>query len=201
MEICWFCPGGEDEDTFDRCLTFANLHGDAKEHEKQLTFLQEISSLIVVLMATSDNNKENQKIIHGLCELSKPLICLLDDKEKITANDSGQKVRIGIRNRNEAELTDDLKTKIRDLLELSDTTFSLEDCAQIARNQGLLIDEDQRDCKEAKEKGRGSHGPIRRNADISDEGKLTTPSGKTMASLVSKGQRTLSSERKRKSEH
>ncbi|XP_039074758.1 interferon-induced very large GTPase 1-like, partial [Hyaena hyaena] len=152
VEICWFCPGGEEEDRFDNCLTFANLHGDAKEHEKQLTFLKEISSLIVVLMATSDDNKENRKIIRGLCELPKPLICLLDDKEKTTANYSGQKVRIGIKNRNEAELTDNLKTKIRDLLELSDTTFSLEDCAQIARKQGFLIDEDQTDCKEAKEK-------------------------------------------------
>ncbi|XP_077613493.1 interferon-induced very large GTPase 1-like, partial [Crocuta crocuta] len=152
VEICWFCPGGEEEDRFDNCLTFANLHGDAKEHEKQLTFLKEISSLIVVLMATSDDNKENRKIIRGLCELPKPLICLLDDKEKTIVNYSGQKVRIGIKNRNEAELTDNLKTKIRDLLELSDTTFSLEDCAQIARKQGFLIDEDQTDCKEAKEK-------------------------------------------------
>ncbi|VFV40357.1 interferon-induced very large gtpase 1 [Lynx pardinus] len=152
VEICWFCPGGEDEDRFDNCLTFTNLHGDAKEHEKQLTFLQEISSLIVVLMATSDGNQENRKIIRGLCELSKPLICLLDDKEKTTANNSGQKVRIGIRNRNEAELAEELKTTIRHLLELSDTTFSLEDCAQIAHKQGFLIDEDQRDCKEAKEK-------------------------------------------------
>ncbi|XP_029771101.1 interferon-induced very large GTPase 1-like [Suricata suricatta] len=151
VEIGWFCPGGEDEDSFDNCLTFANLHGDTKEHEKQLTFLKEISSLIVVLMATSDDNKESRTIIRDLCELSKPLICLLDDKEKTTANYSGQKVRIGIRNRNEAELTDNLKTTIRDLLEFSDTTFSLEDCAQIARKQGFLIDEDQRDCKEAKE--------------------------------------------------
>ncbi|XP_010986762.1 interferon-induced very large GTPase 1 [Camelus dromedarius] len=152
VEVAWFCPGGEDEDRFDNCLTFTNLHGDAKEHKKQLTFLLEVSSLIVVLMSTSDDNKENRKIIHDLCQASKPLICLLDDKEKLMANTSGLRVKIGIRNRNEAELIEELTITIRWLLELSDTTLSLEDCAQVARKQGLLIDEDQRDCKEAKEK-------------------------------------------------
>ncbi|XP_054581503.1 interferon-induced very large GTPase 1-like [Eptesicus fuscus] len=152
VEICWFCPGGEDEDRFYNCVTFTNLHGDAKEHKKQLTFLQEVSSLIVVLMSTSDNNKENQKIISDLCQSPKPLICLVDNKEKNMDNNSSQKVIIGIRNRNEAELTEELVTTIRRLLELSDTVLSLEDCTPIARKQGFLIDEDQRDCKEAKEK-------------------------------------------------
>ncbi|XP_032709242.1 interferon-induced very large GTPase 1-like [Lontra canadensis] len=154
VEICWYCPGGEDEDSFDKCLTFTNLHGDAKEHQKQLAFLQEISSIIVVLMATSDDNTENRKLVRGLCQLSKPLIYLFDNKEKTMAHTFGQRVRIGIRNRNEAELTEELKTTIRDLLELSHTAFSLEDCAQIARRQGFLIDEDQSDCKEAKEEAK-----------------------------------------------
>ncbi|XP_046493923.1 interferon-induced very large GTPase 1-like [Equus quagga] len=152
VEVCWFCPGGEDDDRFDNCLTFTNLHGDAKKHKKQLTFLQEVSSLIVVLMSTSDDNKENRKVVRDLWQSSKPLICLLDDKERTMANTSGQRVKIGIRNRNEAELTQELTTAIRRFLELSGAALSLEDCAQIARKQGFLIDEDQRDCKEAKEK-------------------------------------------------
>ncbi|XP_004418688.1 PREDICTED: interferon-induced very large GTPase 1-like [Ceratotherium simum simum] len=152
VEVCWFCPAGEDEDRFDTCLAFTNLHGDAKEHEKQLTFLQEVSSVIVVLMSASNDNKENRKVVHDLCQSSKPLICLLDDKEKTMASNSGQRVRIGIRNRNEAELTEELTRTIRHLLELSGTALSLEDCARIACKQRFLIDEDQRDCREAKEK-------------------------------------------------
>ncbi|KAK1335983.1 hypothetical protein QTO34_003783 [Cnephaeus nilssonii] len=143
---------GEDEDRFNNCLTFTNLHGDAKEHKKQLSFLQEVSSLIVVLMSTSDDNKENRKIVRDLSQSPRPLICLLDNKENNMTNNSKQKVIIGLRNRNEAELTEELVTTIRRLLELSDTTLSLEDCTPIARKQGFLIDEDQRDCKEAKEK-------------------------------------------------
>ncbi|XP_036171814.1 interferon-induced very large GTPase 1-like [Myotis myotis] len=152
VEICWFCPGEEDENRFDNCVTFTNLHGDAKEHKKQLIFLQEISSLIVILMSTSDDNEENRKIVRDLSQSQIPLICLLDNKEKNMSNNSKQKVIIGLRNRNEAELTEELVTKIRRLLELSDTALSLEKCAPIARKQGFLIDEDQRDCKEAKEK-------------------------------------------------
>ncbi|XP_032976071.1 interferon-induced very large GTPase 1-like [Rhinolophus ferrumequinum] len=152
VEVCWFCPGGEDEDRFDNCLTFTNLHGDAKEHKKQLTFLQEVSSLVVVLMSTLDDNKENRKIVHYLSQSPRPLICLLDNKEKTMANNSNQKAIIGIRNRNEAELTEELATTIRRLLELSHTALSIEDCSQIARKQGFFIDEDQRDCREAKEK-------------------------------------------------
>ncbi|XP_043337808.1 interferon-induced very large GTPase 1-like [Cervus canadensis] len=152
VEVAWFCPGGEEQDRFDNCLTFTNLHGDAKEHEKQLAFLQEVSSIIVVLMSTSDDNKENRKTVRDMCQSTKPLIFLLDNKGKVTVNKSGPRVRIGIRNRNEAELIGELTTTIGHLLKLSNTALSLENCAQVARKQGILIDEDQRHCKEAKEK-------------------------------------------------
>ncbi|KAB0370679.1 hypothetical protein FD755_017088 [Muntiacus reevesi] len=152
VEVAWYCPGGEEQERFDKCLTFTNLHGDAKEHEKQLTFLQEISAIIVVLMSTSDDNKENRKIVSDMCQSTKPIILLLDDKGKVTVNRSGSRVRIGIRNRNEAELLGELTTTIGRLLKLSNSALSLENCAQVARKQGMLIDEDQRDCKEAKEK-------------------------------------------------
>lgn len=152
VEICWFCPGGQGKDIFDKCLTFTNLHGDAKEHSQQLSFLQDVSSLIVVLMSASDNNEENKKLVRHLCQSSTPLICLIDDKEKGIANNSGKRMRIGIKNRNEAELTEELTNAIKHLLEFSEASLSIEDCSQLARKQGFLVDEDQRVCKEAKEK-------------------------------------------------
>ena len=102
VEVAWFCPQGEEQDRFDNCLTFTNLHGNAKEYEKQLAFLQEVSC-IIVLMSTSDDNKGNRKIVCDMCQSSKPLILLLDDKGKVTVNISSSRVRIGIRNRNKAE--------------------------------------------------------------------------------------------------
>ena len=67
-------------------------------------------------------------------------------------NNSGRRVRIVIRNRNEAELTEELTTAIKYLLEVSGTALSIEDCSQIAQKQGFMIDEYQRALKEAKEK-------------------------------------------------
>ncbi|KAI4537597.1 hypothetical protein MG293_012460 [Ovis ammon polii] len=152
VEVAWFCPVGEEQDRFDNCLTFTNLHGDAKEHEKQLAFLQEVSSIIVVLMSISDDNKGDQKIVHDKNQSSKHLIFLLDDKGKVTVDNFGPKLRNEIWNRNEAELIGELTTTSKHLLKLSNTALSLENCAHVARKQGMLIDEDQRDCKEAKEK-------------------------------------------------
>ncbi|XP_005372073.1 interferon-induced very large GTPase 1-like [Microtus ochrogaster] len=152
VEVCWFCPGGQGEDRFDKCVAFTNLHGDAKEHRQQLSFLQDISSLIVILMSASDDNKENQKLVRHMWESSKTVICLIDDKEKTMTKNSGRRMRIGIRNRNEAELTEELTTAIDHLLEVSGTALSIEDCSQMAQKQGFMIDEDQRALKEAKEK-------------------------------------------------
>uniref|UniRef100_A0A250YMG3 Interferon-induced very large GTPase 1 n=1 Tax=Castor canadensis TaxID=51338 RepID=A0A250YMG3_CASCN len=152
VEICWFCPGGGEEDRFDDCVTFTNLHGDAKEHKRQLTFLQKVSSLIVVLMSVSDDNKENQKIVRDLCHSSRPLIFLVDDKEKNIVSKSETRVKIGLKNRNEAELTEELTITIKHLLQDIDTGLTLENCSQIAHKQGFLIDEDHSDCKLAKDK-------------------------------------------------
>ncbi|KAM7329108.1 hypothetical protein ACRRTK_010721 [Alexandromys fortis] len=152
VEISWFCPGGQGEDTFDKCVAFTNLHGDAKDHRQQLSFLQDISSVIVMVMSSSDDNKENQNIVRHLSESSIPLLCLLDDKKIVSVNNSGRRVRIGIRNRNEAEITEELINAIKHLLKYSNTSLSLEDCTQMARKQGFLVDEDQKDCKKAKEK-------------------------------------------------
>ncbi|XP_075827916.1 interferon-induced very large GTPase 1-like [Microtus pennsylvanicus] len=152
VEISWFCPGGQGEDTFDKCVAFTNLHGDAKDHRQQLNFLQDVSSLIVILMSASDNNKENQNFVRHMWQSSKPVICLIDDKEKFMTNNSGRRVRIGIRNRNQAELTEELTTAIEHLLEVSDTALSIEDCSRMAQKQGFMIDEYQRALKEAKEK-------------------------------------------------
>ncbi|XP_003465363.2 interferon-induced very large GTPase 1-like [Cavia porcellus] len=161
VEVCWYCPGEEEKDRFDNCVTFTNLHGDAKHHQQQLAFLQEVSSLIVILMSTSDDNEENRKIVYDLWQSSRPLICLLVDRGKHTVSNSHKRVRIGIRNRNEADLTEEIITAIRRLLQLSNTALSLEDCSHIARKRGFLIDEDQRDCKEAKEKAETITAPLR----------------------------------------
>nr|XP_008176173.1 interferon-induced very large GTPase 1 [Chrysemys picta bellii] len=153
VEISWYCPGGKDDDRFDNCIAFTNLHGDAREHEQQVTFLQEIASINVVLLSDTDqNDKRGKQIIRDLWQSQKPLICLFAEKENIVAGKLNQNVGIGIKNRNEAELIDEITATIRDFLAGSIATCSLDACVKSAREHGFLIDEDKKECKEAKSK-------------------------------------------------
>uniref|UniRef100_A0A8C8RF39 VLIG-type G domain-containing protein n=1 Tax=Pelusios castaneus TaxID=367368 RepID=A0A8C8RF39_9SAUR len=150
VEISWYCPGGKDDDRFDTCIAFTNLHGDARDHAQQVKFLQEIASINVVLLTTSDQNEIGKQIVTYLLKSPKPFICLFTEKEIIEAGKSNLNIRIGMKNRNEAELIDELATKIKDLLAGSNHICSLETCVKIAHQHNFLIDEDKEECKEAK---------------------------------------------------
>ncbi|TFJ97126.1 absent in melanoma 1 protein [Platysternon megacephalum] len=150
IEITWYCPGGKDDDSFDNCIAFTNLHGDAREHEQQVKFLQEIASVNVVLLSDADQNERGRKLLQDLLKSPKPFIFLCVDKERISVNRQEKRVKIAVKNRNEAELMDELKAKIKCALEVSNTPYSLDACAGIARYHGFLIDEDNPECSEGK---------------------------------------------------
>ncbi|XP_059583852.1 interferon-induced very large GTPase 1 [Alligator mississippiensis] len=149
VEIFWYCPSGKDDDRFDNCIAFTNLHGDAREHKQQVGFLQEISSLNVLLLTTSDENEVGKQLVRDLLKSPKPFVCLFTEKENIVAGKSNLKIKIALKNRNEAELIDELAKNIKDLL-VGSKPCSLNACAEIARQHGFLIDEDRDECKEAK---------------------------------------------------
>ncbi|XP_032040428.1 interferon-induced very large GTPase 1-like [Aythya fuligula] len=152
VEISWYLPRGSDDDSFNGPVAFCNLHGDARDHEPQLQFLQEISAVNVVLVSELDqSNEKGRKILHDLWQSQRPLVCLFTEKESIAAGRSGQNVRIGIKNRNEAELVGELTKTIRDLVEGSSTLVSLNACLSTAREHGFLVDEDAEACVTAKE--------------------------------------------------
>ncbi|XP_067150584.1 interferon-induced very large GTPase 1-like [Apteryx mantelli] len=160
VEISWYCPSGRNDDRFENCIAFTNLHGDAREHKQQVKFVQEIASLNVVLLTTSDENEVGKQLVRDLLMSPKPFICLLTEKEgsavsitkqNIKVSDkSNLSIKIPIKNRNEADLVDDLANTIRSLLEDAEGRCSLDTCVGTARQYGFLIDEDREDCKEAK---------------------------------------------------
>ncbi|XP_009941696.2 interferon-induced very large GTPase 1-like isoform X1 [Opisthocomus hoazin] len=155
VEISWYCPRGSDDDSFDCCVAFCNLHGDARDHEEQLQFLQEISAVNVALVSESDqSDKKGMKILRDLWQSQKPLVCLFTEKENVAAGRSSQNTRIGIKNRNKAELMDELIKTIKDLLQGSNTLFSLDACLDKARKHGFLVDEDADACVIAKEQAK-----------------------------------------------
>ncbi|XP_005533089.1 PREDICTED: interferon-induced very large GTPase 1 [Pseudopodoces humilis] len=155
VEIAWYCPRGSPDDTFERCVAFCNLHGDARDHKAQLQFLQEISAVNVALVSDSEHmDSRGKKLLQDLWQSQRPLVCLLTEKENVVEGKSGKIMTIGIRNRNEAELVIQLSKTIGNRLAGSNTHFSLDTCADKARQHGFIVDADQPGCVAAKAKAK-----------------------------------------------
>ncbi|RMB94649.1 hypothetical protein DUI87_28884 [Hirundo rustica rustica] len=155
VEIAWYCPRGSPDDTFECCVAFCNLHGDARDHGAQLQFLQEISAVNVALVSELEHmDNRGKKLLQGLLQSPRPLICLLTEQKNVAARQASRTMTIGIKNRNEAELMDQLTKSIRDLLEVSNVRFSLDTCVGKARQHGFIVDIDQPACVTAKAKAK-----------------------------------------------
>ncbi|XP_059699163.1 interferon-induced very large GTPase 1-like [Haemorhous mexicanus] len=155
VEIAWYCPRGSPDDTFERCVAFCNLHGDARDHGAQLQFLQEVSAVNVALVSEWKHmDNRGKKLLQDLWQSQRPLVCLLTEKENVAAGQVGKNIKIGIKNRNEAELVEELTKKIGNLLEGSNSCFSLEACMDKARQHRLVVDADQPACVTARAKAK-----------------------------------------------
>ncbi|XP_053858127.1 interferon-induced very large GTPase 1-like [Vidua macroura] len=155
VEIAWYCPRGSPDDTFQCCLAFCNLHGDARDHGAQLRFLQEISAVNVALVSELEHmDNRGKKLLQDLWQSQRPLVCLLTEKENVAAGQDSKNIKIGIRNRNEAELMEQLTKTIGNLLVGSKPCFSLEACVDKARQHGFVVDADQPACVTAKAKAK-----------------------------------------------
>ncbi|XP_066036273.1 interferon-induced very large GTPase 1-like [Chamaea fasciata] len=155
VEIAWYCPRGSPDDTFECCVAFCNLHGDARDHGAQLQFLQEISAVNVALVSDLEHmDSRGKELLQGLWQSQRPLVCLLTEKENIASGQGSKNLTIGIKNRNEAELMDQLTETIGNLLEGSNPHFSLDTCVDKARQHGFIVDADQPACVTAKAKAK-----------------------------------------------
>ncbi|XP_035280947.1 interferon-induced very large GTPase 1-like isoform X2 [Anguilla anguilla] len=146
VEITWYCAGSNERDIFDHCVAFVNLHGDASHHRRQLQFLQEVSAVTVLLLS----EEKASKTFKELRKSPTPLIMLLSHTEKVQGK-SQKNIKIAAKNRNEAELTGEIISSIKQCLPTKSERPSLADCLTIARQKQFRIDEDNEKCKEGKE--------------------------------------------------
>ncbi|XP_051745257.1 interferon-induced very large GTPase 1-like [Ctenopharyngodon idella] len=148
VEITWFCPSGSYDDKFTDCVAFCNLHGDAGDHEKQLQILTEMASFNVVLLPRLQKNDKNIIKLQQLYKDSKPLICLFTEYESaVTA--MKKKYRIGLKDRNQADVSEELRRAINECLSESSSTFRLED---VSKHSDIRVDEeDDEDCRRGRE--------------------------------------------------
>ncbi len=145
VEIAWFCPSGTNDDKFTDCVAFCNLHGDAGDHEKQLQILTEMASVNVVLLTQLNMNKST-KMIDDLYTNKKPLICLLTEDESTITEMNNGKYKIGLKERSQFDISEELRRTINYCLSQSSSTFRLED---VSRHR--VEEEDDDDCRRGRE--------------------------------------------------
>ncbi|XP_015245872.1 PREDICTED: interferon-induced very large GTPase 1-like [Cyprinodon variegatus] len=147
-EIAWYCPAGKPNDFFTDCIAFCNLHGDSLKNVKQREILTENSSVIVVLVETLKEGQESSEIISELYMSPKPLIILSADNDSNVAEIENQKYKLGLKERSQSDVSEELKETIQTILAGPHTTFQLETMARVS---GVLVDEDAEVCKNGKE--------------------------------------------------
>ncbi|XP_067237313.1 interferon-induced very large GTPase 1-like isoform X2 [Chanodichthys erythropterus] len=149
VEIAWFCPSGKNTDKFNDCVAFCNLHGDAGDHEKQLQILTEMSSINVVLLPQLDKNDRSAEKIQKLFTITKPLICLFTEEESTVVKMKKGKFKIGLKDRNQSDVSEELRKTISDCLSESSSTFTLKD---VSKHSDIRVDEEEdEDCRRGRE--------------------------------------------------
>ncbi len=149
VEIAWFCPSGKHMDKFTDCVAFCNLHGDAGANEKQLQIVSKMASVNVVLLSQLERNDRSAVKIQNLYSEKKPLICLLTEDESTLTEMKKRKYKIGLKNRNQSDVSEELRKAINDCLSELSSTFRLEYVPKLSKYR--VDEEDDDDCRRGRE--------------------------------------------------
>ncbi|KAI4892296.1 hypothetical protein NFI96_008727, partial [Prochilodus magdalenae] len=144
VEIAWYLPSAKDTDHFTECVAFCNLHGDAAAHVRQLEILTDMSSVNVVLVSNLNQDDERMKTLQKLYQLSKPMICLLSEESSHITLVKNGKYKMGLKDRNQSDVSAEIRNAIRELISKPFKTFRVED---VEKHSGLRVDEQTEDCR------------------------------------------------------
>uniref|UniRef100_A0A3B3BIV1 VLIG-type G domain-containing protein n=1 Tax=Oryzias melastigma TaxID=30732 RepID=A0A3B3BIV1_ORYME len=147
VEIAWYCPAGKDNDSFSDCIGFCNLHGDSLLMEKQREILTEISSVLVVLVPALEKGQESSEVISTLFRTPNLLIVLTADNDCGAVQIKPQKYKVGLKDRSQSDVSEELREIIRKILSGSNKSFNLELMSNIS---GVRVDEDDTVCQNGK---------------------------------------------------
>uniref|UniRef100_A0A3Q2D8I7 VLIG-type G domain-containing protein n=1 Tax=Cyprinodon variegatus TaxID=28743 RepID=A0A3Q2D8I7_CYPVA len=146
-EIAWYCPAGKPNDFFTDCIAFCNLHGDSLKTIKQRELLTEKSSVIAVLVESLEKGQESIEVISELYKSPKPLIILIADNGCSAVEMKPQKYKLGLKERSQSDVSEELKDIIQTILSGALTAFQLETLASDPR---VTADEDTEVCRNGK---------------------------------------------------
>ncbi|XP_053272475.1 interferon-induced very large GTPase 1 isoform X2 [Pleuronectes platessa] len=157
-EITWYLPCGKKNiDIFSEPVAVANLRGDIASFETQFSFLCQTSAAVFVFF---DNLDPECKLLTNLHHKAQMFLvsnqqskCFSKDALKTVATKLGlSKDNIITKNKkkNNADFVKGLRKKVNDVIENTKEKMCIEKMADIARNLGILVDEDCPECQTAK---------------------------------------------------
>ena len=163
VEVCWHLPSGT-KSVFPDVVTFANLHGDARELPKQVNFLSELSLINFVLLNLTDlGDKRSSEVLKNLAKTPGGLVLLVatptvpdntvwkGQLKEVQALLPKDKFDMIVLDMNEADIRDKVRLKIKQKIEMPKRKFCvLEECSEIAHKYQIITDEDEEDVVKGK---------------------------------------------------
>ncbi|KAI4872593.1 hypothetical protein NFI96_002179 [Prochilodus magdalenae] len=165
-EMFWYCPSGRQDDHFQNCVAFINLHGDANKHPIQLQLIEEMSSVIVLLLPENPRQPEIQELITKLKVKQIPLIFLFSGVEHRSPTTDN---RIAAKNRNEAELKREIISKVTQVLHKKKNMHSIERHVVNAKERGLIAYKECQEVRSGQEKANNLMAILKKDTKENNE--------------------------------
>ncbi|XP_014065392.1 interferon-induced very large GTPase 1 isoform X2 [Salmo salar] len=156
VEISWYLPcGNRNIDIFTKPMAVANLRGDIKAFEKQFSFLCQTSAAVYIFCDDLETDyailEDNSKAELFLVVNSQRKTFTVDALRKFTSEFNINPTNVIVKeNENDAEFVKTLQLSVGNITETSPNRLTIENMADVARQSGILVDEDSDECQSAK---------------------------------------------------
>ncbi len=141
VDMIWYLPNGKKTDLFPNAIAFLNLHGDARDHPKQMELLSSMSSMCFILV--TEKNIQFDSIKKSLTKL-----CTSPDRAQFLADTNQKNIKKTLSNFSVINLmskTDfEVKETIREKINSAFTSFTeLKSLADhVKENSPIATDEE-----------------------------------------------------------
>ena len=145
VDMCWYLPAGKTGDAFSDAITFLNLHGNAHDHEKQVSLLQEMASLSFIFLG---KNKLKPLEVELIMKFSSSIVLLTDEIPDNIGEVKCEKVQIvNLVHKNEDRIKNVIRHCIRRFFEASQDLEkkSIESFVDKAKMLEITVDKDEKD--------------------------------------------------------
>ncbi|KAM6971783.1 up-regulator of cell proliferation-like [Aplochiton taeniatus] len=149
VEISWYLPCGDiNTDVFKKPVAMANLRGDIRAVEVEFSFLCQTSAAVYIFC---DDIEAAQRFLKGKNTEAEIFLVVNSQIDFKTDSSIKNKNVISKENLNDAEFVCSLQSTMSKIIDnRPKKVLSLESMAAMARQCGILVDEDCRECKEGK---------------------------------------------------